>query len=45
MFWNVFWDGGYKDGVQHKVPDPGPGWDGSGTQEIWLHVSVSASFP
>lgn len=29
MFWNVFWDGGYKDGVRHKVPDPGLGWDGS----------------
>lgn len=29
MFWNVLWEGGYKDGVQHKEPDPGLGWDGS----------------
>lgn len=33
VFYNVLWGGGYKDGVQHKEPDPVLEWNRSQTQE------------
>lgn len=45
--WNVLWDGGCKDGVQHEEPDPGLGWGvcleprGSGYMFLYQPVSIN----